>query len=192
MTKPSILLASTSPRRRELLAQIGVSFKTVVADIDETPLPNEDPLDFVIRLAREKAKAGQAHNPDQIPVLGADTIVVVDNEVLGKPRDRKHAITMLQRLSGRTHRVLSSVCLDTDKKQRCQLSESQVHFRPMSEDEIIAYWQTGEPADKAGAYAIQGKGAIFVKRIEGSYSGVMGLPLFETANLLQQAGIQLL
>ena len=192
MTKLSVLLASASPRRQELLAQIGVCFNTTAPEIDEIPFPGEDPMDYVVRLAKEKARAGQKDNSDQIPVLGADTIVVVDNEILGKPQNKTHGIAMLRRLSGRSHRVLSAVCLDVKTKQRCQLSESKVHFRPMSEDEIIAYWQTGEPADKAGAYAIQGKGAIFIKRIEGSYSGVMGLPLFETAILLQQAGIQIL
>jgi len=188
------VLASASPRRRELLDQIGVAYQVVAAEIDESPLPGEDPVAHVLRLARAKAGAVRKIMDTSLPILGADTVVVQDNSILGKPRDLEQAVDILQRLSGRVHHVMSGVCLDTGRSTRAleAVSISRVVFRPLREEEIIAYWHTGEPGDKAGAYAIQGRGAIFVRRLEGSFSGVMGLPLFETAELLKEAGIEIL
>ena len=186
-----IILASASPRRQELLRQIGVQFDQQVAEIDETPGENEPAEAYVARLALEKARAVHARlGDDEVPVLGADTAVVVDDEILGKPRDEVHAAAMLRQLAGREHRVLSAVAL-VGQREACRVCESRVRFRPLSNAEISAYWRTGEPAGKAGGYAIQGQGAIFIEQLHGSYSGVMGLPLFETAQLLQEFGIKL-
>ena len=204
---PDIYLASSSPRRRELLDQLGVRFAVVAQDVPEHTVSGETPEAYVQRLALEKARAGwRCLSVDaRRPVLGADTAVVVDNTVLGKPADREEALAMLAMLSGRAHRVLSAVAVvdaSTDGgelRQRLgqyrtsvRLSESRVWFRRIGERERAAYWASGEPVDKAGAYAIQGLGAMFVERLEGSYSGVMGLPLFETAELLRACGVQLL
>lgn len=188
-----VYLASASPRRRELLAQIGVRYELISCDIPEIPLDGELPQNFVLRMAVEKAQAGKGitGTSSDKPVLGADTAVVVDNAILGKPRDRQHALSMLQQLSGRSHEVISAVALITDKVET-RISRSQVSFRTLTKSEIEAYWASGEPQDKAGAYGIQGKAAIFIDRLEGSYSAVMGLPLYETAELLQAAGIKLL
>lgn len=193
-----IYLASTSPRRRELLEQIGICFKVVAQNAPEDHQAGESLEFFVQRLALEKALAGLAGLEDKnnCPVLGADTVVVVDDEWLGKPADKADAMAMLQRLSGRTHRVLSAVavvgCDNLGQyREEVRFSESEVTFRPISADECAAYWGTGEPVGKAGAYAIQGLAAIYIERIEGSYSGVMGLPLFETGELLQQFGIKI-
>jgi len=187
-----IILASGSPRRQALLQQIGVRFRQQVADVDETPLDNESAQDYVVRLAVAKACAvRQQSGADKAPVLGADTAVVVDGRLLGKPADLAHARDMLQLLSGRRHQVLSAVALVQDR-QAVAASVSNVWFRALSEKDIEDYWKTGEPRDKAGAYGIQGIGAIFIERLEGSYSGVMGLPLYETARLLQDFGIQVL
>jgi len=187
-----IILASGSPRRQALLQQIGVRFRQQVADVDETPLDNESAQDYVVRLAVAKACAvRQQSGADKAPVLGADTAVVVDGRLLGKPADLAHARDMLQLLSGRRHQVLSAVALVQDR-QAVAASASDVWFRALSEKDIEDYWKTGEPRDKAGAYGIQGIGAIFIERLEGSYSGVMGLPLYETARLLQDFGIQVL
>ena len=185
-----IALASRSPRRRELLAQIGVRHRVVDVDIDESPRPAEVPAEYVLRLALAKAREGHGLEPG-LPVLGADTAVVVDDAILGKPADRAEAMAMLARLSAREHRVLTAVALVGDS-EATRLSVSHVRFRAVGADEAAAYWATGEPADKAGAYAIQGLGALFVETLAGSYSGVMGLPLFETAELLRHAGIDLL
>lgn len=186
-----IILASASPRRRELLTQIGVSYKVLPVDIDESPRPGEAPADFVRRLALEKARAGQAVH-DGPPVLGADTCVVVDGRILGKPRDYAQAQAMLSALSGRVHQVLSAVALVQGERRAQALSQSRVGMRVIAEAEIEAYWASGEPADKAGAYAIQGLGAVFVNALEGSYSGVMGLPVFETAGLLKEFGVDVM
>jgi len=187
-----LILASASPRRQVLLKQVGVAFRQQVAEIDETPLDNEAAEDYVVRLALEKARAVRQHSAaDGLPVLGADTAVVIDGRPLGKPENLAHARQMLQLLSGREHRVMSAVAL-VKSREAVQLSVSRVWFRPLSENEIDAYWRTGEPQDKAGAYAIQGVGAIFIERLEGSYTGVMGLPLYETGQLLQEFGIQVL
>ncbi len=186
-----IILASASPRRRELLHQIGVQFDQQVAEIDETPRKNEPAEAYVVRLALEKARAVQARlGDDEVPVLGADTAVVIDEEILGKPRDESHAAAMLRQLAGREHRVLSAIAL-VGQRELCRVSESRVHFRALTDNEIAAYWRTGEPAGKAGGYAVQGIGAIFIEQLQGSYSGVMGLPVFETAQLLQEFGIKL-
>lgn len=183
---PLLVLASASPRRSALLHQIGVPHEIVPAHVDETARPGEAPDELVVRLACDKALAGTAGGR---PALGADTIVVLDGEVFGKPRDRADAARMLRALSGRAHRVLSAVALARAGHVDSRLSESRVHFRELTHAEIDAYWDSGEPRDKAGAYAVQGRAAIFISRIEGSYSGIMGLPLFETALLLDAAGL---
>jgi septum formation protein len=187
-TNPVLCLASVSPRRRELLAQIGVPHVVVGADIDETFLPGEIPRDYVTRLAREKALAIR-RTGQRLPVLAADTTVVVDGKVFGKPRDRDEGVHMLGELSGRAHEVLTAVALADSHGITDRLSSSAVWFRKVSREECLAYWEAGEPRDKAGGYAIQGLGAVFVESLSGSYSGVMGLPLFETAELLRAAGI---
>ena len=187
-----IILASTSPRRRELLAQIGVRFRQQVAEIDETPLHNEPAQDYVVRLALVKARAVHRQQGDTgALVLGADTAVVVDGQILGKPADAAAARSMLRLLSGRRHSVFSAIAL-VGAHEAVEVNESHVWFRPLSDAEIAAYWRSGEPADKAGGYGIQGLGAIFIERLEGSYSGVMGLPLYETARLLRAFGIKIL
>ena len=186
-----IYLASGSPRRRELLQQIGVPFKVIRVDLDETVGPGEAPLAYVSRLAAAKADAGWLGCGDQaeVPVLAADTAVVLDGRILGKPKDMHDAIKMLRDLSGRTHEVLTAISLRTSAGSCATVSRSSVTFRPIDAQEARAYWETGEPLDKAGAYAIQGYAAIFIADLKGSYSGVMGLPLFETAQLLTAAGV---
>lgn len=183
-----IWLASASPRRRELLEQIGVRYALLQVDVPEVRDPAESPEEYVLRVALAKARAGYAllDDGDARPVLGADTEVVLDGEVLGKPPGRDEAIAMLQRLAGRDHLVLSAVAVVDGAREQSRLSVSHVRFRPIGDDEALAYWHTGEPADKAGGYAIQGLAAMFIERLEGSYSGVMGLPLFETAELLRK------
>lgn len=185
-----VCLASRSPRRRELLQQIAVNFRVVDVDVDERRLADETAGRYVARLALEKARAGRLISAG-LPVLGADTAVVCGDDVLGKPADRADAMRMLQLLSGRTHQVLTAVAL-ADGDEAVSVNSSSVTFRTLTEGERAAYWASGEPADKAGGYAIQGLAAMFISRIEGSYSGVMGLPLYETAALLQAAGIDLL
>ncbi|MCP1727693.1 septum formation protein [Natronospira proteinivora] len=184
MPQPALILASQSPRRRELLAQIGLDFTVQPAHIDESHHSGESPADFVERMALEKALAVAADLPEEAVVIGSDTVVVVDDWIMGKPRDRAHALSMLSALSGRSHRVLSSVAVVGGNRQAVAMSDNRVHFRAITEAEMTAYWNSGEPVDKAGGYAIQGKGAVFVEKMHGSYSAVMGLPLFETAKLL--------
>jgi septum formation protein len=187
-----VILASSSPRRTALLAQIGVAHRVLPADIDETRLPGESPRACVQRLAEAKARrvaTAHAAETGAAAVLGADTAVVLDDDMLGKPRDRADALAMLARLSARTHRVLSAVAVLAHGKVTAALSDSRVRFRALSVAECTSYWDSGEPRDKAGAYAIQGLGAVFVAELCGSYSGVMGLPLFETAQLLRAAGV---
>lgn len=187
-----IYLASASPRRRELLEQIGVRYRQLLVEVPEEQQLDEVPEMYVLRVALEKARAGRAAlaQDDPTPVLGADTAVVIDGEVLGKPRNRADALAMLARLSGQWHQVMSAVAVvGADGEAQSRLSVSAVQFRPVSREEAEAYWETGEPRDKAGGYAIQGRAAVFIERLEGSYSGVMGLPLFETAELLGQFGI---
>lgn len=187
---PQIILASASPRRCQLLDQIGVRFLQKAVEIDEEHRPGEPARAYVQRLALEKARAArrQTSSGGGLPVLGADTAVVIDERPLGKPRDRADAIAMLQRLSGRTHRVLSAVALLAEQEQLA-MSETRVRFRPLEAAEIEKYWASGEPVDKAGAYAIQGRAAMFIDRIEGSYTGVVGLPVFETVSLLRAVGL---
>ena len=197
-----IYLASRSPRRRELLTQVGVRFEPLLfrdgarrdADTDESVLAGETPDDYVMRVTRQKARAAwervvMRRGLRRMPVLVADTTVALGEEVFGKPADREDAVRMLSALSGTQHRVLTAVALSMDERLEMALSISLVTFAPISEERIRAYADSGEPFDKAGAYAIQGRAGAFVERIEGSYSGVMGLPLFETAALLRQFGI---
>ena len=190
---PDIYLASQSPRRRELLDQIGVGYEVLLVEVDEQVKDNESAQDYVCRIALDKARAGWKllAKDRRRPVLGADTAVVTGSGILGKPQDREHATRMLQQLSGRTHTVLTAVAL-VGATETVQLRTSYVTFRTVTTAECEAYWNSGEPVDKAGGYAIQGRAAIFISRIEGSYSGIMGLPLFETAELLQEAGIKVL
>lgn len=189
MQSAQLILASTSPRRRELLAQIGIRYRVQTADIDESPWLNEDPLALVKRLAIAKAQAVWANSDKSLPVLGADTLGVLNGNLLVKPDDFVSARQMLLSMSGQAHTIYTAVALYHQAACELAVSESKVWFRTLTEAEIAAYWQQGEPCDKAGAYAIQGVGAIFAERLEGSYSGVMGLPLFETAQLLARVGI---
>jgi septum formation protein len=200
-----VYLASGSPRRRELLQQIGVSYRLVGSAIDEAVRLGETPGAYVARLAAAKAEAGWANadagwaadagqtrnrEPADAPVLAADTAVVLDGKILGKPADRQDAAGMLRQLSGRTHEVLTAIALRTASGVESRISRSEVTFRRIAGDEAGDYWETGEPGDKAGAYAIQGLAAVFIADLRGSYSGVMGLPLFETAELLDRAGVR--
>jgi nucleoside triphosphate pyrophosphatase len=191
MSLDFVYLASGSPRRRELLQQIGVSFRVVGTAVDEAVRMTETPRAYVLRLATAKADAGWERSRDatDIPVLAADTAVVLDGKILGKPADRQDAEDMLRQLSGRTHEVLTAIALRTAGGVQSRISRSEVTFRTIAAGEAQVYWETGEPHDKAGAYAIQGRAAIFVADLRGSYSGVMGLPLFETAELLAEAGV---
>jgi septum formation protein len=191
MSLDFIYLASESPRRRELLQQIGVSFRLVGTAVDETVLAGESPPAYVARLAAAKADAGwqSCRDAHPAPVLAADTAVILDGRILGKPADRRDAEDMLEQLSGRTHEVLTAIALRTAAGHSSRICRSEVTFRAIAAGEARAYWETGEPYDKAGAYAIQGRAAVFVAHLRGSFSGVMGLPLFETAELLSAAGI---
>jgi len=199
-----IYLASRSPRRRELLKQIGVSFESLLVredlrrgvDVDETPLPDESPGIYVLRIARAKAAIALQQIAQRVlpqrPVLAADTTIVFDDRIIGKPDDEKHAARILRALSGREHQVLTAVALALKDQVETQISVSSVWFRELTDAEIRFYIASGEALDKAGAYAIQGRAAAFVTRIEGSYSGIMGLPLAETADLLQRFNIPVL
>ena len=200
MSTRFVFLASQSSRRSELLRQIGVAHEVIVpAAVDETPHPGEKPAAYVERLARSKAEAGWAHLSREVagngapphPVLAADTTVTIDDRILGKPVSDADAMSMLSGLAGRTHHVFTAIAVASSAGVRAATSKSSVTMRPISAAEVERYVAIGESADKAGAYAIQGHAAIFVERIEGSYSGVMGLPLFETANLLVDAGLVL-
>ncbi len=186
-------LASLSPRRLELLKQIGVHPNVVQIEVDETPLANEEAGKYVVRLAMAKAQAGWSatQNTHPLPVLAADTAVVVDDHILGKPRNQADALDMLRMLSGRTHEVLTGVALCQEHTVSI-LNTNRVTFRAIGPAEAESYWQSGEPADKAGGYGIQGAAALFISHLEGSFSGVMGLPLYETGELLKNAGITLL
>ncbi len=187
----SIILASASPRRRELLEQIGVRYQIRTHAVDETAGRGEAPEDYVCRLAQAKARsvADSSSEDSQIPVLGADTIVVCANQILGQPVDRNDAIKMLKMLSGRTHVVYSAVALCLGDEHALRMSTTKVTFRTLGSAECERYWQSGEPEGKAGAYAIQGFGALFVSAISGSYSGVVGLPIYETCQLLDHFGV---
>jgi len=185
-----IILASASPRRKELLDQIKVTYKVHPVDLDETPLPDETPLVYVQRLAAEKSAACVAQLKTEIPVLAADTAVVLGRVIMGKPKDQADALAMLTQLSGNTHQVYSAISLRGREHSQAH-SITEVTFRRLTQREILDYWHSGEPVDKAGSYAIQGMGGLFVKSIKGSFSGVVGLPLFETAELLSKQGIEL-
>ena len=189
MSEPVLHLASSSPRRRELLSTLGIEFSYGGVDVDESALAGELPSDMVLRLATMKARAAFESGGYRIPVLGADTTVILGERIFGKPASRGDALEMLACLSGRTHQVLTGVALLVEGKSDTALSRTDVEFRDIRPDEAEAYWQSGEPAGKAGAYAVQGIGGIFVRAISGSYTGVVGLPVFETAELLQRAGI---
>ena len=190
-----IYLASRSPRRGELLSQIGIHYEVLPSDVDESVLPDEAPEHYVLRLAREKAQVcvrrmAQDALPD-LPVLAADTTVCIDGMILGKPEDDADAAAMLRRMSDRWHTVHTAVAVAQGDRVEVALSSTQVELAPLSETEIAAYIASGEPRDKAGSYGIQGLAGTFVRRIEGSYSGVMGLPIYETAQLLKQFGATL-
>lgn len=184
-----LILASSSPRRQELLTQIGVPFSVQVPAIDETPLVGEAPPAYVQRMAEEKALAVLAQQKGDVCVLAADTSVIVDGLILGKPADAADAKAMLRRLSGREHQVLSAIAVADQNRLNSHVVSCKVAFRTLTDAEIEAYWLTGEPRDKAGSYAIQGLGAVFVQAIHGSYSAVVGLPLAETAALLGEFAI---
>jgi len=183
-------LASSSPRRQEILAALGLTFSTGGVDVDEMRLDGEAADAMVLRLAEAKARAIEID--ESRIVLGADTAVVLGEDIFGKPTDCDEAVEMLGRLSGRRHRVLTGVALYSGQGVRTALSTTEVRFREIGPDEALAYWQSGEPCDKAGAYAIQGRGGVFVETISGSYSGVVGLPVFETTQLLRDAGLGIL
>lgn len=198
-----VVLASASPRRRELLRALGFEVIVKPADVDESERMGESASDYVLRLARAKAErvanlwlAGDLDlarfAPLSRPILAADTTVTIDGQLLGKPKDREDAVSMLQRLSGREHRVLTGVAVRFGEREATCCSDSKVHFRRISPNEAAAYWATGECRDKAGAYGIQGIGGIFAERIEGSFSGIMGLPVFEVDALLRSMGIGVL
>ncbi|NVJ58876.1 MAG: septum formation inhibitor Maf [Gammaproteobacteria bacterium] len=186
-----LCLASQSPRRRELLEQIGVKYFVLPADIDESIFSNEPPKTYVKRMALQKANAVLDVNPDiECPVLASDTAVVIGDEVLGKPADKQDGMAMLSQLSGNTHQVLTSIAMTDGKYSDCVVVESEVTFRVLSSREIEKYWMTGEGLDKAGCYAVQGLAASFITQITGSFSGVMGLPLRETSDLLSRWGVR--
>ena len=184
-----LILASASPRRTEILQQIGVRHLVQPANIDETPTPNESAVDYVRRMALEKAQNIIAQSSASIPVLGADTCVVCDAQIFGKPQDKQQALDMLLALSGRTHQVYTAVAVGNAEDCAVLVSTTEVLFRKLSVQECISYWETSEPKDKAGSYAIQGYGAVFVESINGSYSGVVGLPIEQTAKLLDTFGV---
>ncbi len=188
----SLILASASPRRKELLQQIGVRFTQVSVDLDESVLPNETPEMYVLRLACEKSKVGHERFADSpsVGVLGSDTSVVINGAILGKPENEEEAVSMLMRLSGKTHDVITGVALTILGETKELVVSTKVTFKTLNEAQCRRYWLTGEPQDKAGGYGIQGLGAVFVDKIEGSYSSVVGLPLAETAELLEENGIQ--
>ncbi|WP_455219279.1 Maf family protein, partial [Kaarinaea lacus] len=195
-----IYLASQSPRRRTLIEQMGIAYQAISVEVDERPHAGEVPADFVARLACEKAQAGwQSVAERGIPVLGADTCIVLDQQIVGKPSSQQQGIDLLKRYSGKTHQVVTGVAMvgpdggvnDAPIVQQVRVSTSLVTFRVVTDRECKQYWQTGEPVGKAGGYAIQGKAAAFIEKIEGSYSGVMGLPLFEFSELITKFGIQL-
>ena len=191
LTAPHLLLASASPRRSDILEQMGVNFSVLAVDIDESRHSDESPVDYVSRLAREKAQAGFRRQDGQLPSLGADTIVVFNGQIFGKPEDQEEAATMLMTLSGREHSVFTAVAIDNGVHTELSISETRVRFRTIAQSECLIYWQTGEPQGKAGAYAIQGRGGVFVEYLEGSYSGVVGLPLADTEQLLKKFSVPL-
>jgi len=205
MSQPRLYLASQSPQRRLLIEQLGVTCQTIKVEIDEQPLPNESADVFVARLALEKARAARKLVTDvEVPIVGADTCIVLNNHIVGKPQNKDHCIQLLQQYSGTTHQVLTGIAMvgfklnvknavdsNTRVYEQVRVSTSSVTFRVLTAEECEKYWMSGEPREKAGGYAIQGKGAAFIQEIHGSYSGVMGLPLCELAELMQMFGLQL-
>jgi len=191
LIKPGLYLASASPRRAELLSQIGVVFETLKLAVDESLIAEEAPETYVARLALAKARAGwlQSSQRLKLPVLGADTTVVCGGRMMGKPVDRADGLAMLGYLSGQAHQVWSAVAVVQGGREDVRTVRTEVHFRTLTANECEAYWQTGEPCDKAGAYGIQGYAGVFVSRIDGSYSSVVGLPLMETAQLLAKFNV---
>lgn len=189
MSTPPLYLASRSSRRKEILDALGLSFRVCAVDIEERLRDGESAAEMVLRLAVAKAAAAKPAAPGI--VIGADTAVVLGDEIFGKPAGRDEGLAMLASLSGQVHRVLTGVAVQSAEGIATALSETKVWFREIGPDEALAYWQSGEPGDKAGAYAIQGRGGVFVKRISGSYSGVVGLPIYETAQLLSAAGLDI-
>lgn len=189
MVDYDLILASASPRRTEILQQIGVRHLVQSANIDETPKLDEPAIDYVQRMALEKAQAIISKSAKKIPVLGADTSVVCDAQIFGKPKNKQQALEMLTTLSGRSHQVLTAVAMGDIEDCSVAISSTEVFFRKLSEQECLSYWNTGEPKGKAGGYAIQGYGAVFIELIKGSYSGVVGLPIEETSKLLQAFGV---
>lgn len=190
--QPLLHLASSSPRRRDILTAMGVPFSHAGVDIDETPVSGEAVADMVQRVTHAKALASEQSGNFTIPILAADTAVALGERIFGKPESKEQALEMLASLSGHVHEVLTAVVLLAGGQLHTTTSVTQVTFREIHPDEALAYWQSGEPQGKAGAYAIQGRGGIFVTSLSGSYSGVVGLPVFETAGLLQAAGINVL
>jgi septum formation protein len=182
-------LASASPRRREILHTLGLVFTAAAEDVDESRFDGENPESMALRLATIKAHSAAIHNRHAHVILAADTVVTLGDAVFGKPESRDDAVMMLEALSGKGHSVLTGVAVLYQGAVRTTVSRTSVRFRQISPDEATHYWQSGEPCDKAGSYAIQGKGGIFVEAISGSYSGVVGLPIFETARLLGEVGI---
>ncbi|MGC6404899.1 Maf family protein [Bisgaard Taxon 45] len=203
MTDFQFYLASNSPRRAQILQQLGFRFDIICCEIDETPLCHEKGEDYVLRMAIEKNNAvrqqwqqaklspNAPHVVPPLPFLSADTSVILDDKILGKPKNEADAATMLRALSGRTHQVITAVCVADDKQMQTAVQISNVRFKPLTEKEIQGYIATGEPMDKAGAYGIQQLGGVFVEHIEGSFSSVMGLPVFETVALLKSFGVEL-
>ncbi|OOV86471.1 Maf family protein [Oceanospirillum linum] len=187
-----LCLASASPRREALLEQIGLKCLKYPVDLNESVLPGEAAPSYVMRLAEQKALAGQERSGTNLPVLGSDTSVVHQGKILGKPKNKRHAVDMLMQLSGQTHQVMTGVAVCQGRRILSLISVTDVSFRVLTEDECLAYCDSGEPFDKAGGYGIQGLAAVFVRSVSGSYSNVVGLPLFETAELLNQFGIRVL
>jgi len=201
MTGPQIYLASQSPRRRALIEQLGIRYQTLNVEVDESPHSREAPVDFVERLALQKARAGwQLAAKPMAPVVGADTCIVLDGEIVGKPESQQQGIALLKRYSGRAHEVYTGVAIvgsGTDDQEPeimhyVRTNISTVTFRAITNEECEQYWKSGEPIGKAGGYAIQGLASVFIEKLEGSYSGVMGLPLFEFAELISLFGIKIL
>ncbi len=192
MQQPVLHLASSSPRRRDILTAMGLPFTFAGVDIDEAWQNGESATDMVLRLAQGKAAAAAGREQGLLPIIGADTVVAYRDRILGKPTSKENALDMLTLLSGRTHRVLTAVAVQANEILKSAVSVTEVRFRDIPPDEALAYWQSGEPEGKAGAYAIQGKGGVFVESLSGSHSGVVGLPVFETAMLLRWAGIDVL
>lgn len=192
MVDSLVHLASASPRRRDILASLGIPHSWEGVDIDETPLQDESAEVLSLRLAFRKARESRRHRADEGVILAADTVVALDDLVFGKAGSLDDATAMLTRLSGRVHRVCTAVVVNTTSRELSAIAETEVHFRDIEPEEILCYWNSGEPEGKAGGYAIQGRGAVFVERLEGSWSGVVGLPVFETARMLREMGIEVL